>query len=272
MTTLYLAGPTGPVIEAVRRWDWETRPMSVLVSFAYLKEWARVRPYFRAPKSLMLDSGAYTAYQLGRAIDHDALLAEMARPEWTEAVGLDVIGDWQGSKRNAEYALARGAQKGMPVFHIGDPWDLLAWYCDRFPKVGLSCRFGEPIGDSIRFYGQCFARHWPHRFHSFGWIDEKALFTYPFHSADAATWVLAATKFKNMATKKRGVAVQQHVSVEGHENRAHLLTGHMESMWSREQSLQQRWCGELARIPTWSPKETPDATQDDPQAPRPTVA
>lgn len=240
MTTIYFAGPGTSQLEAARRWDWEQRPLSILVSFAYLRQWQTVAPYFRAPKSKMLDSGAFTAYTRGQVINHDELLTETAKSTWDEAVGLDVIGDWQGSKRNAEYAIARGVVKGMPVFHIGDPWDLLAWYCERFPKVGLSCRFGESVATSLRFYEQCFARAWPHRFHSFGWVDESALVRFPFHSADAATWGVAGPAFRNWKFKVRGKRVQKHT--QGVENG-------MEAMWTLEQSLVRKWRGELAKLP-----------------------
>lgn len=256
MTTVYFAGPGTDQLEASRRWDWEQRPLSVLVSFAYIKQWQTVEPYFRRPKSMMLDSGAFTAYTIGQPIDHDALLAETAKSKWDEAVGLDVIGDWQGSKRNAEYALSRGVTKGMPVHHIGDPWDLLEWYCANFPKVGLSCRFGEPVATSLRYYEQCFARVWPHKYHSFGWVDEDALVRFPFHSADAATWGIAGPRFRNWKFKKHGKRVQVQLSVEGKESRTQGVQNGMEAMWSLEQTLVRRWASTLA-IFTPKPTETP---------------
>lgn len=249
MTTIYFAGPGTSQLEAIRRWDWETKPIAVLVSFAYLKGWPKIAPYFRAPKAMMLDSGAFTAYTIGHTVDHDALLAETMKPVWTEAVGLDVIGDHVGSRRNAEYALKRGVTKGMPVFHIGDPWDLLKWYCDNFPKVGLSCRFGESVAESMRFYGQCFARAWPHKFHSFGWVQEDPLMAFPFHSADAATWSVAPTAYRNFAFKHRGVAKQRHLSVEGREMMTHGVQGHLDAMYRREQVLIGKWSTTLAKIP-----------------------
>lgn len=250
MTTIYFAGPGTSQLEAVRRWNWEERPLSVLVSFAYLQGWKAIAPYFRKPKSMMLDSGAFTAYTSGKVIDHDALLAEMMKPEWDEAVGLDVIGDHRGSKANAEYAHSKGVTKGMPVFHIGDPWDLLAWYCARFPKVGLSCRFGEDVKTSLRFYEQCFARAWPHKFHSFGWVEDQALVRFPFHSADAATWSVAPTAYRNWVFKKRGKPVQKHLSVEGRDMLTFGVQNHMETMWRRENQLIARWESTLARFNT----------------------
>lgn len=253
MTCIYFAGPGSSQLEAARRWDWENRPISVLVSFAYMKSWQTLAPYFRRPKSLMLDSGAFTAYTRGVPVDHDALLAEVVKPIWDEAVGLDVIGDWKGSRRNAEYALRRGVTKAMPVHHIGDPFDLLKWYCANFPKVGLSCRFGESMATSIRYYEQCFAHAWPHKFHSFGWVDETALVRFPFHSADAATWGVAGPAFRNWKFKKRGKRVQEHLSVQGKERNTQGVQNGMEAMWTLEQSLVRLWTPQLAKLDPVAP-------------------
>ena len=83
----------------------------------------------------------------------------------------------------------------IPVFHYGEDWGVLKEYCGTFPHVGLSCRFGESVKDSIRWVEQCFARSWPHCFHSFGWISEQILDRVPFDTADASTWVLAPSAF-----------------------------------------------------------------------------
>lgn len=136
----------------------------------------------------------------------------------------------------------------MPVFHIGDPWDLLTWYCERFPKVGLSCRFGEPEAVSLRFYEQCFARAWPHRFHSFGWVDDMALSRFPFHSADAATWGVAPTAYRRFVFKKRGLSTQKPLHVEGKDMMTFGVQQHMEAMWRREQQLQAQWAATLGKL------------------------
>lgn len=135
----------------------------------------------------MLDSGAYSAYNSGKTIDLEALIQETQQPRWGESVALDVIGDGEASLRNALYMKSRGSP-AYPVFHIGEPLDLLREYKQQFPKVGLSCRFGEPVKESYRFLDRCFSVAWPYRFHSFGWVSEEMLLRYPFHTADAASW------------------------------------------------------------------------------------
>lgn len=250
MTTLYFAGPqSGCAIEAARRWDWDNKPLSILVSYSYLKAYAPAAPYYAKAKSRMLDSGAFTAYTIGKPVDIDALIAEANNAIWDEAVGLDVIGDFNGSRKNMEYMLPR-CPKAMPVFHIGDPWDLLDYYCANWEKVGLSCRFGEDVKTSLRFYEQCFARSWPHKYHSFGWVDEKALVAMPFHSADAATWILQPASFRLYPYRGRGRWRPMQLPID--YNAKLVSDGVMsqaDRFWRLEQQLKLKWDSTLAKIP-----------------------
>jgi hypothetical protein len=195
MSELYFAtGPNKNQINDLITFKGPEKP-NILISYFYLKAVEKVRPLadFKGHR-MMLDSGAYSAYNSGKSVDIDALIEESKKPIWDEAVGLDVIGDAEGSRKNARYMADKGS-KAFPVFHIGDPWDLLKEYCDKFDKIGLSCRFGEPVNESLAWYDECFARQWPHKFHSFGWIVESMLMRFPFHSADASTWALRPNAF-----------------------------------------------------------------------------
>jgi hypothetical protein len=257
VTTIYLsgAGATGQ-LEAVRRWDWENKPLAILVSFAYLRGWRQIGAYFRRPSALMLDSGAFTAYTLGKPVDHDALIREAHRPEWTEAVGLDVIGDWQATRRNAEREAAMGATKMMPTFHLGDPWEALEFYCERFPKVAIGGMVGAPKLDVLRFLGQVFARAWPKRLHSFGRCEEEILSRFPFESADAVTWAMASSAYGRFLYKKRGVATQKALKV-GRDMVVCGVQQYMDAIWRREQTLKARWAAELAPL-----RQRPTAATD----------
>lgn len=250
MTTIYLATlgrspEADPLLEA---WPWEEKPLSILVSHAYLAGWSRIKDKIR-PASRMLDSGAYTAYTSGKTVDIDALVVEALRPEWDEAVGLDVIGDAEGSRANMDRMLAAGCAKAMPVFHIGDPWELLAYYASRWSKIGLSCRFGEDKATSLRFYEQCFARAWPKRFHSFGWAEDDALLRFPFHSADASSWRLGPLKYGIHMTRKHGRFVRHQIpNSHSFETRQHGLRTMLEAEWLRTLTLRALWAKPLAQI------------------------
>lgn len=186
MTDIYLAYSTAGH-RALQEWDWHTHPLNMLVAFPFVRQYGKLTGV--QPAKTMLDSGAFSAWNSGKVVDIDALIAECKSPRWDAAVGLDVIGDPKGTVANMDYMYAQGATNAMPVFHIGDPWELLNLYAGKYPKVGLSCRFGEPTFESMKFYEQCFARAYPCKFHSFGWTDPRMLRQFPFHSADSSSWI-----------------------------------------------------------------------------------
>lgn len=245
---MYLAGSAQGALD---QWDWKNKPLGRLCTFASPAELKHaVAMYARGPgnrpSSFMLDSGAYSAFNSGKTIDIDELIKETKNPMWDEAVGLDVIGSALGSRKNADYMLAHGST-AMPVFHIGDDWALLEYYCERWEKVGLSCRFGESQATSIEWYGQCFARAWPHKFHSFGYISDRALLQFPFHSADAATWVLAVAAYHWVPGKRNGrlTNVRQQLPKRA-LNSAMMLW--MDNYYGLQQKCKTKWRAQLAQI------------------------
>lgn len=216
--------------------DWTAVGLGLLVSFPYLEIYEQLlekHPHI-APVSLMLDSGAFTAYQTGMVIDLDKLTAESLKPRWNETVALDVVGDADKTWRNAVYMRNAGAN-AYPVFHIGESWDWLKMYCESFEKVGLSCRFGETKTESQHWLEQCFARQWPHKFHSFGYVANSMLTSLPFHSADTASWNNRPSRwglwkaYSGKALSVRGVK-DLRAEVDAYAN----LQGELRQRWARE--------------------------------------
>ena len=231
-------------------WDWDSMPLCVLVSYYYLQSAEQGVLKFIRPEKLMLDSGAFSAFQKGESIDIDALIAEVREPRWTEAVGLDVIGDSEGSRRNLTYMREHGALKAMPVFHIGEPLELLDYYCEHWPKVGLSCRFGESMPQSLAFYASCFARQWPHKFHSFGWSGETMLMRFPFHSADSTSWVAGIFAWAQMPISNKSLRTRD-LPGHGRPTKAALTSAsriYLESTWNVQTKLRARWRREMALL------------------------
>lgn len=256
MTQIYFSGMPAP--ETGRRWDWENRPICVLMSFVYLDWWRSFKPYYRAPRSMMLDSGAFSAHKSGKSVDIDALIVEAMKPEWDEAVGLDVIGDAAGSHRNAEYMLAKGCTKAMPTFHFGDPWEYLDDYAKRWPKVGLGGMVGVATKKLLPWLEQCFARAWPKKLHSFGRCEEDILIRFPFHSADTATWVLGPM-FGRVLTRGRGKVGTVKLGTKNisRDSMTHGRHQYLELLWQREQRMIARWAPTLAKLdpPAAAPAE-----------------
>lgn len=173
---------------------------SLLVSYVYTDSFIANQSKYRY-RDWMLDSGAYSAWNSGHEIKLSEYIEfckriKTADPTLSEIIGLDVIGSDKGSLKNLTEMKQAGVE-AMPVFHIGDDWGILKEYADGWDKIGLSCRFGESQKESYKFYDQCFAKCWPKKFHSFGWIAEPVMLRYPFHSGDASSWELAPCAFGN---------------------------------------------------------------------------
>jgi hypothetical protein len=247
MTKIYFATPIAkPAIDCFRRHAHEAT--NVLVSFAFRKQ---VDGYINdlPNATFMLDSGAYTAWSCGQSIDLYELMEYARNPRWHEVVALDVIGDAEASVRNADIMRANGLTV-MPVYHIGDPIEHLQHYKAHFPKVGLSCRFGEPKRDSLRFLDKAFTEAWPYCFHSFGWISDSVLRRYPFDSADASTWVnphrFGAVKAAgdSMSGGTRGPSFRLNRQVSSHID----LWMVVQRYKALERSLTSQWRRELAKV------------------------
>jgi len=251
MTIVYYAAPENSFgSKAMMTWDWDQRPLAVLTSYFYHSLWTKMQagPTPIRPCKVMLDSGAYSAYQLGKTIDLEAFVEAAKAPGWDEVVSLDVIGDAEASVRNAERIAKLGLPDAMPVFHIGDPWEHLDHYCAGWKKVGLSCRFGEPVKTSIQWLEKCFARAYPHRFHSFGYIAVNALIRFPFHSADASSWTIGSIN-RNMSMGGQ-FGRTRSLNVRGADTVVTLdiVRTNIMAQYRLEQQLQTLWGKELAKL------------------------
>lgn len=246
MTDIFLAMSTS--LEYIAQWPHDEKPLNLLASFAFKPLMEGALDRFR-PARLMLDSGAYSAWSVGKSIDMDALLKEGAHPRYTDTVALDVIGDPEASVKNAFKMKAAGS-KAFPVFHYGDPWEHLAIYREHFGRVGLSCRFGEPYARSYAWLEQCFARGWPCRFHSFGWTSFAVLGRFPFDSADSSAWIngfkYGAVKFMGQRDKNNPVGRLMHPTVTLPRASGRMTaTPEIQSVWTTQAFLRTKWAKQL---------------------------
>lgn len=198
MTQLYFASsPRADLLEVTfGLWDWTTRPLNILVAFPFVDVWHAEnegKSKNWPTKATMLDSGAYSAWSAGKEINMDALCIEALKPCWDEVVALDVIGDAAASLKNSLEMKDRGLTV-MPVFHFGDPWEVLEEYKAKFGRIGIASGHGAPFRERMKWTAQCFARAYPAMFHSFGWVKREVLLEFPFVTADSSSWA-AGTRF-----------------------------------------------------------------------------
>lgn len=168
-----------------------------LVSFAYVgTRWlpeSRLAKLQAACAGLVLDSGAFTAWQKGTPIDiaeHTAFVAERhAEFEWCAA--LDAIGDAAASLANWRRQRSELASdvRLVPVFHEGEDFEILDEYVAAAPLIGLGRTKGRKSVDAtFDWYDDVFNRYPLGKFHAFGNGSPETLEPYPFVSFDCTTW------------------------------------------------------------------------------------
>lgn len=216
------------------------RPPALLVSFAYLREFLRVRHLMHF-RDWSMDSGAFSAYQLGININLDEYIEtckvlRATDPQLVEVFSLDVIGDWKASLRNTEKMWAAGVPS-IPTFHLREPEHVLLTMAREYPKVALGG--GAHYRRKDIWAEQCFARIWPHRIHGLAYGSEKSIMLLPWESVDATNWEIGPTKFGSWKTygnlSVRGEALNLRVEVDHYlavEDKARVR-------WAKEMQLIQ---------------------------------
>lgn len=245
ITQIYFASsPRADLLEfTFGPWDWVNNPLNILVAFPFVDVWHAENEGEGnnwPTKANMLDSGAYSAWSAGKHIDMDALCTEASKPCWDEVVALDVIGDAEKSMVNSLEMKSRGLTV-MPVFHFGDPWEILQEYKAQFNRIGIASGHGAPLKERLRWTAQCFARAYPAKFHSFGWVKREVLLQFPFVTADSSSWAMG-TRF-GVSKMLPGVKIPKKSQV-GQSN-ADLRFDIIEYL-KLQSELEERWATELA--------------------------
>lgn len=181
--------------DLVSGWARLGTPLSVLSSYAYLKPEMLTALEMPHVDEWFLDSGAYTAWNLGKPVvlaDYIAFCKQRmasARPP-REIAALDVIGDPVQSRKNAEAMWAAGIP-AIPAWHRGSPIAELKSLVRDYPKVGLG-GMAAPVrqghGGKDGYLRDVFASVWPARFHGYGLFKLRLLMDLPFDSVDSALW------------------------------------------------------------------------------------
>jgi hypothetical protein len=143
--------------------------------------------------SMVLDPGAYGNMTARRAGRPDVVTLEgycgFASKhgefyEWCASFD-DIEGGAEGNLRNWEVCKRASIPRLMPVFHQGEPLDLLREYVRGSKYVGLG--FQRPIKNEAAWLDTCFQEipegTWVHGFAMTNYLR------WPFRSADSKTWL-----------------------------------------------------------------------------------
>lgn len=252
MTAIYFAIANSDPINRVtfKLWDWKNRPLNILVPFMPpngLRSWHN-RDYETPGVKTILDSGAFSAWKSGTPVDIEDLIVEAceAEPPWDEVAALDVIGSPADSYHNAVEMKERGLPI-IPVFHFGEPWDLLQEYKTQFTgRVGLGgIATGISSTQRRKWLSQCFARAYPARFHGFGVASRDLLMEFPFSSVDTASW---HTGLRYGRTASMGdIKMPRKSELDGGEFEDSAYDLRFEIQWYLEMidEVAERWKSEL---------------------------
>ena len=144
-------------------------------------------------RKLFLDSGAFTAFTKGETVNLDEYCDFIGEHEdmLTVYAALDVIGDYEATRKNQERMEKRGL-KPLPTFHYQSPFSELERLCKHYPYIAL----GGLVPIAMRrskmraWLDACFLRiPATVKVHGFGVNSLWAWERYPWHSVDATSWL-----------------------------------------------------------------------------------
>jgi hypothetical protein len=147
---------------------------------------------------ILLDSGAlslYKAEQKGKEVEPISIeeYADFIRKHRDILCGwfnLDVVGDAEASRYNAEYLKAQGLAP-IEVWHVQSPWEELERLIEEdhpIIAIGGSILLSEPERDKV--FEELFRRY-PYNYHFLGG-SSSLLYKYEWFSADSKAWSFSA--------------------------------------------------------------------------------
>lgn len=146
------------------------------------------------PVEIFADSGAFSAFTLGKKLDPGAYIEWAERFEDTIDVfaGPDVIGDPDATAYWTRVMRGRIRTKPvLPTFHIGEDWRYLHEYVEEYDYIALGglVPFAAETATLSRWLRGAFSRIPSSvRTHGFGMTSLGVLMDYPWYSVDSTTW------------------------------------------------------------------------------------
>lgn len=156
--------------------------------------WKIIREY---RFEILLDSGAFSAWKRGLRIELSDYMDYIQKYHINKYFNLDVVGNPEATAKNQIIMEAAGFNP-IPVFHYGEPWELLDQLVAKYPLIGLGGTVGLPLREKEYWFRCVFTRHPEGNFHGLGFANEKLLKQFPFASTDSVWWIY---KFRDKQKK-----------------------------------------------------------------------
>lgn len=163
---------------------------------------------------VMIDSGAFSAFTLGKSIDIDAYIkfCKENRARFDYFIYLDAIGDWKQSKVNYEIMKKEGVE-GIPTYHVGEPFEFFEWLIDHWDYVAIGGMVPYLGPTKNRYYSDALhrlmnkvhlaAKKKSVKLHGLGCTSWEYI-RYPWHSIDSTSWLSGARFQRALVINKKG--------------------------------------------------------------------
>lgn len=169
-------------------------PCGVLVSYFTVRSSNVERtlaPWVERGVPIFADSGAFGALQQKEVIDPNVYAEWLHKFKHLFAVyaSLDVIGDEHGTAANLAVLEAAGLQP-LPVFHVGEPWELLDELVERYDRLALGGLVSFGRGGNVGpWLAHAFARvNGRAQLHGFGVTRWQFLQDFGWDTVDSTSW------------------------------------------------------------------------------------
>lgn len=182
-----------------------------LVSYFYLRDkkssdWQSVNLALDSGIPLMLDCGAWSAMTKNQVIDNQEYIkfCQEHRDKFEVIVSLDVIGNWQETKRNHD-EMKQAGLNGLTTFHLGSPFENLNHLLETENYIGI----GGIAGKGNQVTTQNWVKYINSlnsncKFHGFGVTTPELLKLYDWYSVDGTTWMTGAARYGRIMYHSEG--------------------------------------------------------------------
>lgn len=187
---IYLGGPNNQ-LQASFLVD-----MPVLLSFAYWSAW--VESYHQSFSQILIDSGAFSAYNTGKILDPGKYRTFALKYKgWADAIACidDIDGNYKKTIANCE-SMPTGI--GFPTYHEDEPWEIIPDLCELARQHGGWIGIGlKPPRNGKSYIVEKTCSLMPDDLHVHGWALVEHENMARLDSTDSTNWFRDSWKVIN---------------------------------------------------------------------------
>lgn len=176
---------------------------NILESYHYVNRQKAVDEMRADGAQVFLDSGAFSAWNMGATIDLPKYCRYIQENEdiirkddgTIMASVLDGIGDPLQTYRNQLEMEARGVRP-LPCFHFGEDERYLEFYIANYPYITLGGMVGKTVEQLITWLDRIWEKYIidgagrpKTKLHAFGITSVRVMERYPWYSVDSSSWI-----------------------------------------------------------------------------------